>query len=223
MKENSKIINIVSFVIVLVLEVVIYLAICWHSKWVYVLILLCACALLLFEWHEKMNILKFWAIIMVIYSPMVLLGPKLEVWKEAVQGNLPVILLLIVAEMFAMNSAKIVIVLGVISLILFKLYVKAVKITILNKIYGPLPSVSGIVKRDKKVYFHKDLDTKNVQLIYRQGHRKKILDTYPRRGEDWWDFHYSLEWNDEKKVIVRCYNVEEHKLMMEKEVMLPRN
>lgn len=68
-----------------------------------------------------------------------------------------------------------------------------------------MPDVQSIVKGDKRVYLHKDYHKDQIQLIYRQGSKRRILDTYQ------WDnlrkTQYSLEWDGKKQVIVHKYNV----------------
>ena len=76
------------------------------------------------------------------------------------------------------------------------------------------------MKKDKKIYFFEDYSTKTVELIYRQGHIKKVLGTYPM-GENF-DYHYAYEWDDEKYILVRQYHKDNHKVVMEKTIGLPR-
>lgn len=221
---KNKIIEIASFIIGLILYIMLTTAIILSSKIVYGFILVCAIVLLCFFWKEKMNILKLWALFMIIYSMLVLCGINSTEIAEKYSDNLLILAFLVVAELFAVNSGKIVIIFLVVGVVLFKpamtFLLKALKHAFLNKKYGPLPNTQWIVKGNKKIYFHKDYDSHCAQLIYRNGSKKRILDTYEMHGFP--DDQFSMELEKEE-IIVRKYNLEKHASIMEKRIKLPRN
>ncbi len=122
--------------------------------------------------------------------------------------------------LFGVYSGKILILLLGIGAILFKPFVKHIKIMILNKLFGSLPNVNSIVKKDKIVYIHKNYHNSKVQLIYRHGHIKKILEDL--ETDRLFEEQYSLEWNEEYIVVLRKYDICTHKMVLEKYIMLPK-
>lgn len=199
----------------------------WHNKAAYVLLLLSACVLLIIIRKAEGGIMmKLWAALIILYSVMVLIGVNGSVLMEKMSGNelIPWIMFLMsAAEMVVVRSSVIILIFLAAGLIFLEPVVKNLEINILNKIYGPLPNVSGIVKKDEKIYFHKDYHNQKLQLIYCHGRKKTILDTYKYNLQITSTTHYSLEWNDEKNVIVRQYDDIKRKMIMEKTIILPGN
>ena len=70
------------------------------------------------------------------------------------------------------------------------------------------------MKGDKRVYLQKDYDKKQVQLIYRQGSKRKILDTY--QWEKFSNIQYSLKKQGTNCLIVQKYSTKTLKQIEEK-------
>ncbi len=109
MKDNNKLNEILSGVIVIAVYIILSVAIIVGSKWVYVLILLTAILMLVLLWKERFNILKLWAIIMLIYSMRTLIGWNGEVLIGKSNDNPLVATFILLAELFALHSVKILI------------------------------------------------------------------------------------------------------------------
>lgn len=219
MKDKNKLSEILSCVIAIVVYCILTVAAMVESKWVYALILPIAIVLLCLLWKERFNILKLWAIIMLIYSVLVLAG-----WSTAdISKNNPFgVMFGLMAEISARYYGKIIMIILLLGIVFVKPIVKAYRIALSNVIYGPLPDVRGIVKRNRKVYLSHDYKTGQVQVIFRNGSKKKILDAYETEGVLNPEEHYSLEWEEEKKLIVRKYNVYNHEVIMERQYKVPQ-
>ena len=87
--------------------------------------------------------------------------------------------------------------------------------------YGKFPRVNGIVKRDRKVYLSHDHHKQLMHVIYRHGKRKKVLDTFSYKINS--NQHFSLEWHEDDRIMVRRYDDWKNVVMMEKELELPKN
>lgn len=59
-------------------------------------------------------------------------------------------------------------------------------------------------------------------MIFRYGRKKKILDAYEAKAVLNLEEHYSLEWQEENKVIVRKYDIYNHNIIMERCYKVPR-
>lgn len=219
-----------NFLLALVLRVIyiiLMVELIWHNKAAYVLLLLSACIfLVVVQTAEGGIMMKIWAVLLILYSIMVLIGISGSVPMEKMSGNAPmslIMFLMTMAEMVAVRSSVIVPIFFAVGLIFFEPVVKDLKINILNKIYGPLPNVSSIVKKDKKIYFHKDYHDWKLELIYCHGHKKTILNTYKYNSQIMSTTHYSLEWNDERNVIVKQYDDIKRKKIAEETIILPGN
>lgn len=221
MKDKNKLSEILSFAIAMIVYIILGVAILVESKWVYALILLTAVLMLWLIRKDRFNILKLWAISMLIYSVLVLLGINGVDLLEKTNGNPVVAMLMVVVEMFALLSGRIVLLILVVGIILINPIVKCIRIALADMIYGPLPDVRGIVKQKRKVYFSHAYNAKQIQVIFRNGSQKRILDIYETEGILPSEEHYSLEWKEENELIVRKYNVYNHDVIMEKRYKVP--
>lgn len=222
MKDKNKLSEILSCVIAIWVYSILTAAIIVEIKWVYALILVSALLMLCLLWKEKFSILKLWAIIMLTYSVLVLIGWDSADIVEKSNSNPLVVMYAALAELFSVFSGKIIILIWGIGILFVKPIVKACRIALSDVFYGPLPDVSGIVKQNRKVYLSHDYKPGQVQVIFRNGSKKKILDSYEAEGVLNPEEHYSLEWEDEKDVIVRKYNVYNHEVIMEKQYKVPK-
>ena len=161
---------------------------------------------------------------MVVYSLIAILGLHMELMKTF-DENLPMQLFIAVFELGAIYYGKIVVlalVLGTVFIIVFiKPIFNSIRMAVANIVYKPLPYVPRIAKGTRKVYLYRDFGRKQMQLIFRNGSRKKILDTYELEG-GMEEEHYSLEWVEESELIVRKYNVYNHEIVMEKQYKIPK-
>lgn len=219
--------NFISALILRVIYIILVVGLIWHNKAAYVLLLVSACVfLIVIQIAEGGIMMKLWAALIILYSVMVLIGVNGSALMDKMSGNelIPLILILMsAAEILAVRSGVIILLFLLVGLIFLEPLVKEMKINILNKIYGPLPNVSDIVKKDKKIYFHKDYHDRKLQLIYCHGHKKTVLDTYEYHLQIMSATHYSLEWNGDRNVIVRQYDDIKRKIIMEKTIILPGN
>ncbi len=222
MKNNNKPHDILSCIIAIVVYCILGAAILLESKLAYALILLTAILMLCLLWEERFNILKLWAILMLIYSVFVLIGWNGEALIDKSNGNPLVALFVLLAKAFAIHSAKIVIVILTVGIIFVKPFTRHIRIALSNVIYGPLPDMRGIVKGNRKIYLSRDYHTKQIQVIFRSGSKKKILDTYEAENALNPEDHYSLEWEEEKELIVRKYDVYNHEVIMERQYKVPK-
>lgn len=221
MKDNNKLSEILSCVIAIAVYSILGAAIIVESKWVYVLILLSAILMLCLLWEERFNILKLWAIIMLIYSALVLTGWNGGLVEKSNYNPLVAIFVLLV-DFFALHSVKIIMIILGVGIIFVKPIVKYFRIALANVIYGPLPEVRGIAKRKRTIYLSHDYNAKQIQVIFRNGRKKKILDTYEAKGILDPEEHYCLEWEEENELIVRKYNAYNHDVIMEKHYKVPQ-
>ena len=67
-----------------------------------------------------------------------------------------------------------------------------------------LPQTKSIYQKGKWIYLHDNYDDKKTELIYRNGKKKRILDTYPWEENRCPD--YFIEMTGDKSVTVRKYN-----------------
>jgi len=228
-KEERKgitLLDIIAGVLIIIFACSFTLAIGFANKWAYILLLLTSITILIFLWNEEISFFKIYALIMVLYSILGICGLNSVVIAEYFGGNILLLGILAFVELLAIHSWKLVLVF-IVACFCFRKFVwefiikgmfKEIKMGILNRIYGPLPRVHGIVKRDKKVYFHKNYKTNEIQTIYRQGHKKKIIDTDALDEKFYTE--YSLKWDEENYVIIQKYNIEKHKLISEKKCEL---
>ncbi len=214
--------NILSWFLVIAVYIILGLAIIVESKWVYVLIFLTAIVILCLLWKERFNTLKLWAIIMLIYAALVLIGWNGDILVEKTKGNPLVTMFVLLTGVFALHSIKIMMIILGVGIIFVKPIVKCFRIAIGNVIYGPLPEVRKIAKGNRKGYLYHDYHTKQIQIIFRTGSKKKILDAYESKGVLNPEEHYSLEWKDDNELIVRKYNVYNHEIIMERNYKVPR-
>lgn len=222
MKDKNKLSKILSCLLVLSVYIILGLAVIVESKWVYALVLLSAILMLCLLWRERFNIVKLWAIIMLTYSVLVLAGWDFaDIIEKSNNNPLAAMYALMVSLMIPL-SQKIIIFILVLGSVFVKPIFKAYRIALSNVIYGPLPDVRGIVKQNRKVYLSHAYKTGQVQVIFRNGSKKKILDTYKAEGVLNPEEHYSLEWEEEMELIVRKYNVYNHEVIMEKQYKVPK-
>lgn len=224
MKDKGKLSKILSCVLFVAVYIILGVAIIVESKWAYALVLLSAILTLCLLWKERFNILKLWAIIMLSYSVLVLIGwDSLDI-VEKTNNNPLVVMYLLLAELLTTQSKRIIMFILVLGSVFVKPIFKAYRIALSNVIYGPLPDVRGIVRENRKVYLSYAYKTGQVQVIFRNGSKKKILDAYEAEREDFMnpEDHYSLEWEEEKELIVRKYNVYNHEVIMERQYKVPK-
>lgn len=154
MKENNKFFEMISVFISFIIYMIITIAIITESKWAYALILITAMTVLFLLWEEKMNILKLWAIILLAYSTLMLLGWNSVKLAQITNKNILVLLILSVINIFAIHSGKIIMLFLVVGVVFVKPFVKYIRRALANVIYGRLPEVKGIVKGNKRVYLY---------------------------------------------------------------------
>ncbi|MBQ8821133.1 MAG: hypothetical protein IJZ82_00650 [Lachnospiraceae bacterium] len=227
-KILKKIGFVVAFIVYLILYCFVTVLVFEDHKVAYVLVLISATAVLIYQRNDPMNILSFWAIVSLPYSILVLCGLEADVLVDKFGPNVALLAFLVVAELLAHFSGKIVIIvmfflipLFFVGLFLVFGFIYTFRVRWRNWIHGEFPHVKGIVKKDRNVYFSHDHHHHQMQVIYRKGRRKKVLDTYPYRLDSYQ--HFSLEWEKEDSVMVRRYDNWKHVIMMEKELELPRN
>lgn len=168
-----------NFLLALVLRmiyIILVVELMWHNKAAYVLLLLSACVLLIIIRKAEGGIMmKLWAALIILYSVMVLIGVNGSVLMEKMSGNelIPWIMFLMsAAEMVVVRSSVIILIFLAAGLIFLEPVVKNLEINILNKIYGPLPNVSGIVKKMKRYIFIKIIIIRNFSLYIVTGVRR---------------------------------------------------
>ena len=105
---GKKILWVIAFLLYLVLYCGFTVAVLEHSKVAYMLVLVCSVAVLIFLWNDSINILSVWAWIMIPYSVLVLCGLEAEVLLEKFGQHELLIAFLVVAEIMAFYSGKIV-------------------------------------------------------------------------------------------------------------------
>ena len=156
---------------------------------------------------------------MTIYSFMAFFGLHMEMVEKC--DNLLVHFVMAILEMCSIHYSKVVIIVLITLLVFAKYIIAEIRIAVANVIYKPLPNVSRIVKKTRKVYFYKDVANGQIQLVFRNGSKKKILDTY-ELGTEYRKHHYSMEWDEEKELVVRKYDLYSHKVLMEKSYKVPK-
>ena len=218
---NNKLKEIIGFILGTLFYCTLCAMIIMEFKVVYGFIFVTAAVILYIMWKHPFNLIKLWAIIMFVYSILILLGfTDVRLMKET-SNNPLVALFVIVAKMFAYYSSKVMIIFWSIGIVFVKPLIKYTKIALCQKIHGRLPNVHKLAKGRTVVYISKAGKTNEMQLIYSSGKKKKILDTYNTKSNLDPEEHYSLEWVDDDNVVVRKYDVYSHNVIMEKEYRIP--
>jgi hypothetical protein len=224
MKNKNKLIEILSAIIGILLYIVVTVAILTGTKLGYGMVFVTSLVLTALMWNQKMDFLKLWSMIMVVYSFIAILRLHMEL-MENFDDNLPVQLFIAMFELGAIYYRKIVVIvlmLGTAFIFGFrKLIFNSIRMAVANIVYKPLPYVPRIAKGTRKVYLYRDYGKRQLQVIFRNSSKKKILDTY-ELGEKMEEEHYSLEWEDESDLIVRKYDVYNHEIVMERQYKVPK-
>ncbi len=205
------------------------------EKWPYVLLLVLSIFLsvLVYMLLSELLSMKFVVVVNILYSVFMLVQDKLKIdWlynlEEEDQKVLGVLLFVIVSlgNLMAAASGIFVLVFGyllggfwrsVLCVIIYGVprIPKFLCSCFWSRVRGPMPDVQSIVKGDKRVYLYKDCHKEQIQLIYRQGSKRRILDTY--QWDNLRETQYSLEWDGRKQVIVRKYNTTTSRQVEQKE------
>ena len=198
-----------------------------EEKWPYVLLLLLS--IVVYKISNDSLFMKMVAVINILYSVFMFVQQLFESgWPYNLDENTQTVIgtilfvFIILGNMMATVSGIFVLFFGIIIGVCWRVVLYMVfgmpgfiATFFLAKIRGPIPDVQYIAKREKSVYLQKDYRKKQVQLIYRQGSKRKVLDTY-----DWDVFQtiqYSLKKESTNGVIVQKYCMKTFKLIEEKE------
>lgn len=197
-----------------------------EEKWPYVLLLILS--IVIYKISYDSLFMKLVAVVNILYSVFMFMQQILnQEWlyslKENTQAVLGIIffVFVILGNLMATASGIFVLFFGIIAGASWRLilYVIAGIPQFLctffwSKIRGPIPDVQCIVKGDKRVYLQKDFRKKQIQLIYRHGSKKKILDTY--QWEEFSNIQYSLKKHGTNCMIVEKYSTKTFKQIEEK-------
>lgn len=198
-----------------------------EEKWPYVLLLILS--IVVYMISEDQLLMKFVAVVNILYSIFMLVQEMInpDFLNNLEEGNQTVIGIVIwifvfLGKLTATASGIFVLFFGFIVGVGWRLvlYVfvnipKFLRTFFWSKVRGPIPNVQCLVKGDKRIYLQQDFLKKEVLLIYRQGHKKKILDTY--QGDEYEDVQYSLKKHSKNGVIVQKYSTITFKQIGEKE------
>lgn len=219
MKDKSKLINVITNGLCIVMYFVIILSILLGSKLGYALVFIVSAMMSVMMWKVKINLIKVLSYVMTIYSFMAFWGLHIALVEKS--NNFLLNFVMVILEMCSIHYSKVVVIVLITMLILARYIIAGIRISIANVIYKSLPNVSRIVKKTRKVYFYKDVASGQIQLVFRNGSKKKILDTY-ELGPEHSKQHYSMEWEEEKELVVRKYDLYNHKVLMEKSYKVPK-
>ena len=81
--------------------------------------------------------------------------------------------------------------------------------------YGDLPEINHVGRKNQCAYLRYEYGAKRILLIYRNGRRVKVLDTFKYNFVDTKE-QYSLELADDRTLILKAYDVYSHKVLIEK-------
>ncbi len=202
------------------------------EKWPYVLLLILTIFIYILSWESNWLFRKFFAVLNISYSLFMLVFDKhwMDKWeKEQIGITILLFAFVFLGNIMAVASSIFVLIFGLIAGTFWRMGLYMIIYIIPRipgflrsafwaKVRGPLPDVQSIVKGDKRVYLHKDYEEHQIQLIYRQGTRRRILDTY-----QWKEFlkeHYSLEWDSQNCVTVYRYDAMISKKVEEKKYQI---
>lgn len=181
-----------------------------EARWPYILLAFLSVLILIIFAKDKEVFIKVCAIIITFYSVLSLLKPDLvEKWFA----------FNFVGKLLAVAFGIFVAFFGFLLGSFWRWIIWGVIYGGYNFIMAPkrrkLPQTKGIRRRDKSIYLYEDYRNKQTQLIYRQGKKKRILDTYLWANEVIHP-HYAIEWNGDKCVKVEKYNMKSLKKEEEK-------
>lgn len=183
------------------------------AKWAFVLLLALSVVIFVMGQYTKTTFLKILAVGNILYSVMELTFNE-NWWETVFDGKLtrilPVTILVMIGVVMARVSGVIVLLFGV----LLGMGIPYIPGMIASIVKGPLPNVQSVVKGSRRVHLFADYEKRKTELIYRQGHKKKILDVYPWEEDN--KFHASIEWKEKEYVIVRIYNTITNRVLVEK-------
>lgn len=197
-----------------------------EEKWPYVLLLIFS--ILVYKLSSDSLSMKLLEVICILYSVFMLVQQKLNPdWLNNLEENgqavvgILLFVFVFLGNVMATASGIFVLFFGFIVGTGWKLIIRIPKFlytALLAKVRGPIPDVQCIVKGDKRVYLQKDIGKKEIQLIYRQGSKRKILDTY--QWDDYQYVQYSLKKQGANCVIVQKYSTKTFKQVEEKEYII---
>lgn len=180
------------------------------EKWAIILLLVVSVAIFVMSRYTKSIFLSVMAVGNIIYAVLVLTFHEAR-WETVLDGKLtrilPVTILAMISLVMARASSVFVLLFGV-------LLVLGIPVMIASVTKGPLPDVQSVVKGSRRVHLYPDYQKRQTELIYRQGHKKKILDVYPWEEDS--RFHASIEWTEKEYVIVRIYDTMANRVLEEK-------
>ena len=203
------------------------------ENWSYVLLLALSILVYIILSEGDSIFIKFAVMVNILYSVFMLVQHKLKLdWlynlEENEQEVIGVLLFvfILIGNLMGMASGIFVLAFGIIVGVSWRFILYAViygvpqilRSVFLSKVRRSIPDVQGIVRGDRRVYIHKDYHKAQIQLIYRKGARKRILDTY--QWKDCAATQYSLEWDGKNRVTVRKYNTMTSRQLEEREYVL---
>lgn len=200
------------------------------TKWPYVLLIMLS--IIVYKLlHDSLS-MKFLMVVNILYSVFMLVQKYLNLdWVYKLKDNEQKVLALLffvfisLGYIMSVVSSLYVLVFGFVAGACFRLVLYGIsriprflRSVFWEKVRGPMPNVQSIAKGDIKVYFQKDYHEEQIQLIYRKGSKKRILDTY--QWNDFQEAHYSLEQHGKNCLIVHKYDPTTSTQVEEKEYKL---
>lgn len=215
--ENKSNIDVISFfwvIIAIVSFVVLSVAILEESIIAAVVVLTGNVIFLFFLSKERFNLLHFMCITSIIYSLMVIIGVNSESISR-MENNAIVGILYLIAQRFAIMSGKIVLLLMAFVSVILSPVIDIIRRAIAKRVYGDLPEINHVGRKNQCAYLRYEYGEKRILLIYRNGRRVKVLDTFEYNFVDTKE-QYSLELADDRTLILKAYDVYSHKVLIEK-------
>lgn len=187
------------------------------AKWACVLLLVLSVVVFEIGRFAGSTFLKVLAVGNILYSVLMLTFDE-EWWNNILDGKLtriiPMAILIVIGVSMSRVSGIFVLAFG----ILVGMAIPYIPRVVNSFVKGPLPNVQSVVKGSQRVHLFRDNEKRQTELIYRYGHKKKILDIYP--WEEDIRFHASIEWKEKDCVIVRSYSMRTYKVLEEKRYKL---